>query len=137
MSVIDSMTQKVMISDAKLRLFIPPQVWKMTSKLHQICGCEIYIIPKYMKIYLNRSRTRIVTDLQQKYVGRHTYNSLFLTTRDAYYKDRVFPYGGVLHATIKYEAQCTTCIPIKPKNMINIKCNLGFYDECRRYIIPD
>ena len=33
-SVVDSVTREVMISDRTLRLFIPPQVRKMTTRLH-------------------------------------------------------------------------------------------------------
>ena len=39
-SVVDYVTQKVLISDTALRSFIPPQVRKMTPKLRQICRCE-------------------------------------------------------------------------------------------------
>ena len=86
-----------------------------------------------MHIYLNRSRTRIVTDLKNNYVLSHTRNSLLSNTSDAYYKDRVFPDDESLHATIKDSAQCITCLPIKPKNMIHIKCALGFFDEFPEY----
>ena len=92
-SVVDSVTQKVLISDTILRLFIPPQVRKMDSKLCQICRCELCIIPKDMEIYLNIFRTILVTDLQHKYVGRHTHNRLFSTKLCAHYKDKVFSYG--------------------------------------------
>ena len=80
MNVVDSMTHKVMISDTTLRLFIPSQVRKMTPKLRQICGCELCIITKYMQIYLNIPRTRLVTYLQNTSVEIHTHNSLFITT---------------------------------------------------------
>ena len=40
-SVVDSVTQKVMVSDTTLRSFITPQVRKMTTKLRQICGCGL------------------------------------------------------------------------------------------------
>ena len=40
-SVVNSVTHKVLISDTTLRSFIPPQVLKMTLKLHQICGCKL------------------------------------------------------------------------------------------------
>ena len=49
----------------------------------------------------------------------------------------MFPDGECLHATIKYAAQCITCIHIKPRNMIHIKCDLGFCDECPEYNIID
>ena len=45
-SVVDSVTQKELISDTTLRSFIPPQVRKMTPKLGQICRYEIFIIRK-------------------------------------------------------------------------------------------
>ena len=105
MSVLDSVTQKLLIIDKKLRSFIPPQVRKMTPKLHQICGCEICIIPKYMQIGLNILRTILVTNILHNYVGRHTCNSLFSYKSAANYKDKVFPYGECLHATIKDAAQ--------------------------------
>ena len=126
-SVVDYITHKVMISDTILRLFIPPQFRKMTAKLRQICGCEICIIPNDMKLNLNIFRKILVIDLQQKYVGRHTCNSLFITTSVEYYKDKVFPDGECLHATIKNAAQFITCLTIKPNNIINIKCDLVFF----------
>ena len=49
-SVVDSMTQKLLISDTSLRLLIPPQVRKVTPKLRHIYGCEICIITKDMHI---------------------------------------------------------------------------------------
>ena len=98
----------------------------MATKLRKICGYEIFIITKDMNIDLNIFRTRLVTYLQQNYVGRHTCNSLFITTSAAHYKDKLFPDGKCLHATIKYSDRCITCIPIKPKNMIHIKCALNF-----------
>ena len=94
----------------------------------------------HSKVYadwLNIFRTRLVTYLQQKYFWRHTHNSLFSTTIDAYYKDMVFPCGECLHATIKDTAQCITCLPIKSKNITNIKCALGFCDEYLEYNICD
>ena len=89
-SVIDFGTQKVLISDTTLRSFIIPQVRKMTPKLRHIRGCELCIIPKDMKVDLNRPGTRLVTGLKHKSVGRHILNSLFITTSDANYKDKVF-----------------------------------------------
>ena len=86
-------------------LFIPPHVRKMTPKLLQICGCEIFIIPKDMWIDLNIFRERLVTDLQHNSIRRHTRNSLFSTTSVACYKDNMFPDGECLHAIIKYDTQ--------------------------------
>ena len=57
-------------------------------------------------------------------------NSLFNKKTDTHYKDVVFPDGECLHATIQDAAQCITCLPIKPNNIIHIKCALGFCDEC-------
>ena len=128
-SVVDYLTQKVPISDITLKSFIPPQVCKMTPKLRQICGCELFIITKDMKIDLNRPITKIVTYLQHKYVDRHTQNSLSSTNSAAHYKYIVSPYVKGLHATIKYASQCITFLSIKIDNMINIKCDLGFCDE--------
>ena len=79
-----------------------------------------------MQIDLNRYRRIILTDLQHKSVGRHTHNSLFITTSAAHYKYILFPDGEFLHDTIKGSAQCITHLPIKSKNMIHIKCALFF-----------
>ena len=56
-SVVDSVTQKLLISATTLRQFILLQVSKMTPRSRQICECEIFIIPKDTQIYLNRSVT--------------------------------------------------------------------------------
>ena len=58
-----------------------------------------------MQIDLNRSRTRLVTYLQQQSIGRHTHNSLFSTKHAAHYKDKVITDSECLHSTIKYDAQ--------------------------------
>ena len=94
-----------MISGTELRSFIPPQVRKMNPKLRQICGCDICIIPEGMNIDLIRFSTRPLIYLQQNSAGRHTRNILFINTSYAHYKDKVFPDGDFLHATIKYAAQ--------------------------------
>ena len=83
-----------------------------------------------MNIYLNIFRKIIVADLQQKYVGRHTRTSLYSTKSDLYYNNKVFVDGECLHDTIKKSAQFITCLPTKQNNMIYIKCDLGFCDEC-------
>ena len=114
-SVVDSMTQKLMIRDTTLRSFIPPQFCEITPKLRHICVCEICIIPKDMQIDLNIFRIRLLTDLQQKSVGIHKRNSLFITTSARHYKDKVFEDGECLHATIKDAYQCITSLPIKTK----------------------
>ena len=85
-SVVDSVTHIVLISDTTLRSFVSPQVLKMTPKLHQICGCKIFVIPKDMHINLNRLRTILVTDLHHESVGRYKSNSIFSTTSAAQYK---------------------------------------------------
>ena len=79
---------------------------------------------------LNVFRTILVTDLQHNSVRIHTHNSLFITKIALNYKDKVFPDGECLHALIKYGAWRITCIPIKPRNIIHINCDLGFCDEC-------
>ena len=104
-SVVDSATHKVLISDKTLRLFIPPQVRKITPKSCQICGCELFIIPKDIQIDLNIPRTNLVTHLKHNYVGRHTHKSAYINTSAAHYKYNVFPYGECLHATIKDASQ--------------------------------
>ena len=43
-----------------------------------------------MQIDLDKSRTKLVIDLQQKYVGKHTCNSLFITKSAAHYKEFFF-----------------------------------------------
>ena len=100
----------------------------MTTKLRQVCGFELCITPKDMHIGINRFRTRLVTYLPQNYVGRYTRNSLFSTTSAAHYKDKLFLYGEFLYSTIKYYDWCITCLPIKPNNIIHIKCALCFCD---------
>ena len=85
-SVFDSTTQKLLISDTTLRPFIPPKLRKMTPKLRYICIYELCIITKYTHIDLNIYITIIVTDLQQKFVGRYTHTSLFRTKSDAHLK---------------------------------------------------
>ena len=129
-SIGDSSTHTVLISDTTLWSFIPPQVRKMTPKLHNICGCKLFFIPKNINIDLNGSRTIILTYLQHKLVRRHTHKSLFSTKSSAYYKDKVFPDVEYLHATIKDASQFITRITIKLNNMIHIKCDLGSCDEC-------
>ena len=126
-SVVDPVTQKLMISDTTLRSFIPPQVRKMTNKLRHICRCELCVVPKDMHIDLNIFRIRLVTYLKQNYVGIHTCNSLFSTKIYSRLKITVFPDGECLHANIKYAAQCIICLSIKPNNMIHIKFALVFF----------
>ena len=92
-SLIDYVTHILLISDTLLRSFIPPQVCKITPKLCHICGCELCVIPKDVKIDLNRYRRRLVTVLQKKSVGIHTDNILFISTSDVDYKVTVFPDG--------------------------------------------
>ena len=70
--------------------------------------------------------TNVVTDLQQKSIGIHTRNSSYSTTNAENYKDKVFPYCEFLHSNIKDEAQSTTCIPIKPNNIIHMDFDLVF-----------
>ena len=83
-SIVDSVIQKSLMSDTTLRSFIPPQFLKMNPKLRQIYRFEIWIIPKDMQIDLNIFITRLVTDLQHKYVGSHKNNSAYSTTSDAH-----------------------------------------------------
>ena len=110
----DSVTHQVLIIDTTLWSFITPQVRKMTTKLNQICGCELFIIPNYMHIDLNIIITMIVTYFKQKFIERHTCKRLFFTTSDTNYKHQLFPGCEYLHATIRYAYQCMTCIHIKP-----------------------
>ena len=109
----------------------------MTPKLRHIFGCELCIFLKGMQIDLNIFITRLVIDLQLKSVRRHICNSIFSTKCDAYYKDKIFLSCECLHATIKDAPQCISCLPIKPNNMLYIKCDLSFCDECPEYNIFD
>ena len=78
--VADSAKNKVLISDTTLRSFIQPQVCKTTPRLHQICGYEICIIHKDIQIDWNRLRTKLLTYLQHKSVGIHTWKSVYSNT---------------------------------------------------------
>ena len=135
-SVVDSVTHKLLISDTTLRSFISTQVRRMTPILRQNYGCGFYIIPKDIRGGLNILRKSIVADLQHKYSGVHTRNSLFSTTSAACYKGKVFPVGEVLRATNKDAAQYITCTPIKLNNTIHVRCDLVFYYVFTEYIIP-
>ena len=90
-----------------------------------------------MQIDLNIFRTKLVTDLQHNYVRRQTHNSAFSSKISAHYKEKVFPDGECLNATIKDTAQCISCTPINLNNIIPMKCDLWFCDGCTKYIIPD
>ena len=70
-------------------------------------------------------------------VDRHTHKSVFSTISDAHYKEKVFPDGEFLHATIKDVDQYIYCAHIKPKNIINMKYDLFFFNYFPEYIIPD
>ena len=94
-SVVDSVTNKSMISDTTLMSFIPPQVCKMTPWLLHICVCEILLITKDTRIYLNIFKTKVLTDLQHKYVGIHLQNSGYSTTSATHYKEKLFHMANV------------------------------------------
>ena len=81
--------------------------------------------------------TILVKNLQQISFPRKRRSSLFSTTSSAYCKDKEFPGGECLHSNIKYSDQCIIYLPIKPMNMIHIKCALVFFDDCHEYNIPD
>ena len=100
-SIADSVTNKSLIRDTSLRSFISPQDRKMTLRLHHICGCRLCIILRDTKIDFKIFRTKIVKDLQHKSVGRHTRNITYSTKSAAQYKEKLFPDGGCLYATIK------------------------------------
>ena len=78
-SLVDIVTHKLLKSDRTIRLFIPPQIRKMTPKLRHIYGCDICIVPEDTHIDLNIFITRPVTYLQKKSAGRCKRNSLFCT----------------------------------------------------------
>ena len=63
----------------------------MTPILRQVRGCDICMIPKDVHIDLNIFRTKIVSYLQNKSIGRHTRNSVFSTLITENYKKKVFP----------------------------------------------
>ena len=90
-SVIYLVTQKFLISDKTLRLFIPPQVWKMNPGLRKIWKCELFIIPKYTKVDLNIYETKLLRYLQQNSDWGHTRKNIFSTINDAYYKEKLYP----------------------------------------------
>ena len=113
------------------------QATKMTPRLLHICGCEICIIPKYNNISLNKFRQKLVTFLKCISVGRHTHNIAYSNTRVLYYNDKVFPVGECLHDTNKDVYKSSVCYPIKPKNIIHMKCDLLFFDKFTKWIIPD
>ena len=129
-SVVDSVTRKFLIIDTTLRPCKPPKFCKMTPKLRQICGCNLFVITKDMQIDLNRYITKLVSDLQQKSVRRNTHNSAFSTISDAHWKDNVFLDGECFYANIKDAAQCISFNLIKPNNLIHIQCALGLCDGC-------
>ena len=49
----------------------------------------------------------------------------------------MFLYSECLHAVIKDAAQYITCLPIKPNNIIHIKCALAFCDKFPGYNITN
>ena len=81
--------------------------------------------------------TILVKSLQLISADRKRRSSLFNTTSSAYFKDKEFPGGECLHFNIKYSDQCIIYLPIKPMNMIHIKCALVFFNDCPEYNIPD
>ena len=89
-SVVDSMINRVMIRDTPLRYFIIPNVRKMTPRLRHICGCEIFMIPKDTYIDLNIFKTKLVSELQQNSVDRHTHNSAYIPTSAKNHKETLF-----------------------------------------------
>ena len=135
--VVDSATNKLLISDTTLRSFIPTKVHIMNPRLRQIYIFKYCITAKDMDIGFNRFRTNLVETFQQKYVCRHTFNSVYSTTSASHCKDKVFPYSECLHANIEDEDQCISVTPIKPKNIIHTNCDLGSCCECNKYSITD
>ena len=77
-----------------------------------------------------------VTYLQQKSVGVHTNNILFSNTSAENYKHTVLTDVEHLHATTRDYAHCITSIPINPKHMIHIKCDLIFVMNVLSKISP-
>ena len=79
-----------------------------------------------MQLVLNIFRTKLVSNLQQKYVGIYIQNSELSNKSAAHYNDKMFPDDKFLYATINDGSHCTLCNPIKPRNIIHIKLDLGF-----------
>ena len=51
------------------------------------------------------------------------------------YKEKVFPDVECSHSTIKDAALCIACTPVKPNNIIHMKCALVFLYKFPNYII--
>ena len=60
--LVDSVIRKYLITDTTLRLFILPQVWKISPILRQICRCDICKFTKDVQVDLNVFRTKFVTN---------------------------------------------------------------------------
>jgi len=57
---------KVIISDSVLRCLLPPQLWKMTDRHKQMCGCEICLSIIHLQQTLNRWRHRFSRKLKDE-----------------------------------------------------------------------
>ena len=57
---------KVIISDSVLRCLLPPQLWKMTDRHKQMCGCEICLSIIHLQQTLNRWRHRFSRQLKDE-----------------------------------------------------------------------
>ena len=70
-------------------------------------------------------------------VDRHTHKSVFSTISDAHYKEKVFPDGEFLHATIKDVDQYIYCAHIKPKNIINMKYDFILFSLSTSFLMKN
>ena len=59
-TIVYSVMQKSLIIDTSLRSFIPPQVWKITPRLRQICVYDLCRTPMDIQIYLNKLIKKLV-----------------------------------------------------------------------------
>ena len=137
-SVVDSAKHKFLISDTTLWSFIPPQVRKMTPRLHQICVCEFCIIPKDIQIDLNRFSTNIVTHLQNKSIGRHTRKSAYILPHVM--KITSIKCFQVVNVYILLSNMHLSAYPVLLLNQIMLlilSVIWVFYDECPECIITD
>ena len=95
----------------------------MTSDLWMLVLNNYQGYADWFKYIQNKVCFRITTTS----VVRHTLNSSYRTKSAAHYKEKFFPGGECLHATIKDAAQTITFTHVKPNNNIRMKCALDFF----------
>ena len=73
-----------------------------------------------------------------KYVCWDTYTQQFIYYYKYFTITKIkFSIWWIITCSYKDTAQCITYIPIKQRDIINIKCALSFFDEFTSYNIPD